>query len=145
MGIGILGSGLMGGKLGTLFARSGHDVVFSSARREETLLRIEPILSRNTALEAFDDFSDFLESISRETSKICQVRGSNPCRGGTGNRRFNSELCGQPQFNTRTRGRTVMSFRVDDGEVAPMRVVWGVVPSDNGCLGGRSVGIGHRL
>lgn len=32
MRIGILGSGLMGGKLGTLFARSGHDVVFSYAR-----------------------------------------------------------------------------------------------------------------
>jgi predicted dinucleotide-binding enzyme len=30
--IGILGSGLMGGKLGTLFARAGHDVVFSYAR-----------------------------------------------------------------------------------------------------------------
>jgi predicted dinucleotide-binding enzyme len=27
--IGILGSGLMGGKLGTIFARAGHDVVFS--------------------------------------------------------------------------------------------------------------------
>ena len=27
MRIGILGSGLMGGKLGTLFARVGHDVV----------------------------------------------------------------------------------------------------------------------
>jgi len=31
MRIGILGSGLMGGKLGTLFARAGHDVVFSYA------------------------------------------------------------------------------------------------------------------
>jgi 8-hydroxy-5-deazaflavin:NADPH oxidoreductase len=29
MRVGILGSGLMGGKLGTLFARAGHDVVFS--------------------------------------------------------------------------------------------------------------------
>jgi 3-hydroxyacyl-CoA dehydrogenase len=29
MRIGILGSGLMGGKLGTLFARAGHEVVFS--------------------------------------------------------------------------------------------------------------------
>ena len=27
MRIGILGSGLMGGKLGTLFARAGHEVV----------------------------------------------------------------------------------------------------------------------
>ncbi|MGZ3332700.1 MAG: NAD(P)-binding domain-containing protein [Gemmatimonadaceae bacterium] len=32
MRIGILGSGRMGGKLGTIFARAGHDVVFSYAR-----------------------------------------------------------------------------------------------------------------
>src|SRR3954463_7236205 len=37
MRIGILGSGLMGGKLGTIFARAGHDVVFSYARSEEKL------------------------------------------------------------------------------------------------------------
>jgi 8-hydroxy-5-deazaflavin:NADPH oxidoreductase len=29
MRIGILGSGLMGGKLGTILARAGHDVVLS--------------------------------------------------------------------------------------------------------------------
>jgi predicted dinucleotide-binding enzyme len=40
MRIGILGSGLMGGKLGTLFARAGHDVVFSYARRERKLQRL---------------------------------------------------------------------------------------------------------
>src|SRR6059058_939115 len=40
MRIGILGSGLMGGKLGTLFARAGHDVVFSYARSEEKLKRL---------------------------------------------------------------------------------------------------------
>jgi len=42
MRIGILGSGLMGGKLGTLFARAGHDVVFSyshSPRKLERLAR----------------------------------------------------------------------------------------------------------
>ena len=33
MRIGILGSGLMGGKLGTLFARAGHEVVFSYAHQ----------------------------------------------------------------------------------------------------------------
>ncbi|MBN3943363.1 MAG: hypothetical protein HWQ40_26820 [Nostoc sp. NMS9] len=33
MRVGILGSGLMGGKFGTLFARAGHEVVFSYARR----------------------------------------------------------------------------------------------------------------
>jgi predicted dinucleotide-binding enzyme len=37
MRIGILGSGLMGGKLGTLFARAGHEVVFSYARSEQKL------------------------------------------------------------------------------------------------------------
>jgi len=40
MRIGILGSGLMGGKLGTLFARAGHQVVFSYARSEEKLKRL---------------------------------------------------------------------------------------------------------
>jgi len=29
MRVGILGSGLMGGKLGTIFARACHEVVFS--------------------------------------------------------------------------------------------------------------------
>src|SRR3954469_8693812 len=37
MRIGILGSGLMGGKLGTIFARVGHDVVFSYARSQAKL------------------------------------------------------------------------------------------------------------
>jgi 8-hydroxy-5-deazaflavin:NADPH oxidoreductase len=40
MRIGILGSGLMGGKLGTLFARAGHEVVFSYARSESKLRRL---------------------------------------------------------------------------------------------------------
>jgi predicted dinucleotide-binding enzyme len=40
MRIGILGSGLMGGKLGTIFARAGHDVVFSYARSSEKLRKL---------------------------------------------------------------------------------------------------------
>src|SRR5687767_12721443 len=40
MRIGILGSGLMGGKLGTIFARAGHDVVFSYSRSEKKLARL---------------------------------------------------------------------------------------------------------
>jgi hypothetical protein len=40
MRIGILGSGLMGGKLGTIFARAGHDVVFSYARTRKKLERL---------------------------------------------------------------------------------------------------------
>jgi predicted dinucleotide-binding enzyme len=40
MRVGILGSGLMGGKLGTLFARAGHDVVFSYSRSESKLKKL---------------------------------------------------------------------------------------------------------
>jgi len=40
MRIGILGSGLMGAKLGTIFARAGHEVVFSYARSEDKLKRL---------------------------------------------------------------------------------------------------------
>jgi predicted dinucleotide-binding enzyme len=40
MRVGILGSGLMGGTLGTLFARAGHDVVFSYARSVRKLKRL---------------------------------------------------------------------------------------------------------
>jgi len=40
MKIGILGSGLMGAKLGTIFARAGHEVVFSYARSNDKLKRL---------------------------------------------------------------------------------------------------------
>jgi predicted dinucleotide-binding enzyme len=40
MRIGILGSGLMGGKLGVIFARAGHQVVFSYSRSREKLQRL---------------------------------------------------------------------------------------------------------
>src|SRR6266576_3021283 len=40
MRVGILGSGLMGGKLGTIFARAGHEVVFSYARSKDKLKRL---------------------------------------------------------------------------------------------------------
>ena len=48
MRIGILGSGLMGAKLGTLFARVGHPVVFSYSRSEAKLKS----LARNAKHEA---------------------------------------------------------------------------------------------
>lgn len=47
MKVGILGSGLMGGKLGTLFARAGHEVVFSYARHREKLERLAGEAGRN--------------------------------------------------------------------------------------------------
>jgi hypothetical protein len=40
MRIGILGAGLMGGKLGTIFARAGHEVVFSYARSRKKLEKL---------------------------------------------------------------------------------------------------------
>jgi 8-hydroxy-5-deazaflavin:NADPH oxidoreductase len=40
MRVGILGSGLMGGRLGTIFARAGHEVVFSYARSEQKLKKL---------------------------------------------------------------------------------------------------------
>src|SRR5882672_2388769 len=40
MRIGILGSGLMGAKLGTIWARAAHEVVFSYARSEQKLKRL---------------------------------------------------------------------------------------------------------
>jgi len=42
MRIGILGSGLMGGKLGTIWARAGHEVVFSYSRSEQKLKKLGP-------------------------------------------------------------------------------------------------------
>src|SRR5882724_5494454 len=38
--VGIVGSGLMGAKLGTIFARSGHEVVFSYARSRKKLEKL---------------------------------------------------------------------------------------------------------
>jgi 8-hydroxy-5-deazaflavin:NADPH oxidoreductase len=40
MRVGILGSGLMGAKLGTIFAHAAHEVVFSYARSEQKLKRL---------------------------------------------------------------------------------------------------------
>src|SRR2546423_8339747 len=48
MRIGLLGSGLMGGKLGTIFARAGHEVVFSYARSEQKLKKLARDAHGNT-------------------------------------------------------------------------------------------------
>src|SRR3954463_13208121 len=59
MRIGILGSGLMGGKLGTIFAKAGHDVVFSYARSQRKLNRLARQAGRHavagTPREAAED------------------------------------------------------------------------------------------
>ena len=47
MRVGILGSGLMGAKLGALFARAGHDVTFSYAHSEQKLKRLAREAGKN--------------------------------------------------------------------------------------------------
>jgi predicted dinucleotide-binding enzyme len=47
MRIGILGSGLIGGKLGIVLARAGHEVVFSYARTEEKLEKLAGQAGKN--------------------------------------------------------------------------------------------------
>jgi predicted dinucleotide-binding enzyme len=47
MRVGILGSGLMGGKLGTIFAQAGHEVVFSYARNNAKLKKLARAAGRN--------------------------------------------------------------------------------------------------
>jgi len=67
MRIGILGSGLMGGKLGTIFARAGHDVVFSYARSNEKLKKLAREAQSNartgTAAEAAKDADALLLAV----------------------------------------------------------------------------------
>ena len=67
MRVGILGSGLMGGKLGTLFARAGHEVVFSYARSEEKLRKLAREAHRNaragTPREAAQDADALLLAV----------------------------------------------------------------------------------
>jgi len=59
MRIGILGSGLIGGKLGRIFARAGHDVVFSYSRSHQKLEDLAkeagPNAQAGTAAEACRD------------------------------------------------------------------------------------------
>jgi predicted dinucleotide-binding enzyme len=67
MRVGILGSGLMGAKLGTLFARAGHDVVFSYARTESKLKKLAREASGNALLIAHT--SSGAETLARRLPK----------------------------------------------------------------------------
>ena len=67
MRVGILGSGLMGGKLGTIFARAGHEVVFSYARSQQKLKRLARDAQGNaragTPLEAAQESDALLPAV----------------------------------------------------------------------------------
>ena len=83
MRIGILGSGLMGGKLGTLFARAGHEVVFSYARSERKLQRLARKAGRRahagTPDEAVRDADAVLLAVHwRRVKDVLQQAGDLP-------------------------------------------------------------------
>jgi len=63
MRIGILGSGLMGGKLGTLFARAGHEVVFSYARTDRKLQRLARDAGKNARAGSPADASEGADAL----------------------------------------------------------------------------------
>src|ERR1700722_1193686 len=67
MRIGILGSGLMGAKLGTIFARAGHEVVFSYARSQDKLKKLArepgPKARAGTRQEAAQDADGLLLAV----------------------------------------------------------------------------------
>jgi 8-hydroxy-5-deazaflavin:NADPH oxidoreductase len=68
MRVGILGSDLMGGKLGMIFARAGHALVFSYARREEKLRQLARAAGGNaragTPREAAQDADALLLAVN---------------------------------------------------------------------------------
>jgi hypothetical protein len=69
-----------GSKRSATSSTTDKEAVGAATFRHDVRKYFVPILYQNPAFDAFDDFSDFVESISCETSKSCQVRGSNPCQ-----------------------------------------------------------------
>lgn len=71
MRIGILGSGLMGGKHGTIFARSGHNVVFSYSHSKQKLKQLARQAGNNARSGA-----------RREAAQAADLLASQPTRFG---------------------------------------------------------------
>jgi len=81
MRIGILGSGLMGAKLGTIFARAGHDVTFSYSHSKQKLLKLARDAGRNaragTPAEAARDADAILLAVHwSRVDDVLQQAGS---------------------------------------------------------------------
>ena len=76
MRIGILGSGLMGGKLGTIFARAGHEVFFSYSHDERKLQKLAKDAGKNarwgTPSQAVEDADLILLAV--HWSRLADVR-----------------------------------------------------------------------
>jgi hypothetical protein len=67
-----------GSKESATSSTADKEAVGAATFRHDVRKYFVPILYQEPAFDAFDDFSDFLESISCETSKIWQVRGLKP-------------------------------------------------------------------
>src|SRR5947208_9326501 len=78
MRIGILGSGLMGGKLGTLFARAGHEVVFSYARSEQKLSELARTFPAKCCLASSKPGANSPDPASCTAGTTRGARGSPP-------------------------------------------------------------------
>ena len=63
MRVGILGSGLMGGKLGTIFARTGHEVVFSYARSKDKLKKLARDARGNASAATPSEAADYADAL----------------------------------------------------------------------------------
>ena len=70
MQIGILGSGLMGGKLGTIFARAGHEVVFSYARSKAKLQRLASASCLHANLDGKRPTRGCAVGVSRKSASV---------------------------------------------------------------------------
>jgi 8-hydroxy-5-deazaflavin:NADPH oxidoreductase len=79
MRVAVVGSGLIGGRLGTLFGRAGHQVVFSYSRSEQKLKRLARDAGRNaqtgTPAEAAQDANAVLIAVhwSRVNDVLAQI------------------------------------------------------------------------
>jgi predicted dinucleotide-binding enzyme len=79
MRVGILGSGLMGGKLGTIFARAGHEVTFSYSHTRRKLERLARGAGRRaragTPAEAVRDADSLLLARALVPTRRCVEAG----------------------------------------------------------------------
>lgn len=138
MRIGILGSGLMGSKLGTIFARAGHDVVFSystSGRKLKRLAResgghARAGTPREAALDAdalllavhWSRVADVLKQAGDLTGKVIILLATDERQRYRARRRSHIVWCrGAGQEGSKGQGRFRIRHRPERGSVRRIR------------------------
>jgi predicted dinucleotide-binding enzyme len=133
MRVGILGSGLMGSKLGTIFARAGHEVVFSYSRSKRKLKALARKAGKNaragTPSEAAQDadailfavhwsrFDDVLSQASDLSGKVV-VTCSLPMNDGNTSLVVGLTSSGAEELAKKARGaQVVCAFNTIPSEV----------------------------